>query len=253
MIAVNTVVSRLNAALDAEGSGRYQFDRDFVPAINYSIEFWVSVFNSAFGDNKLSEENLRELIRTRIWQTSKYSRVHFNIADIVDEIWSLLAVMPNPVMDPVIPQVANPDNKSSIFVPDSIFVSAEDSAARQTHEEWSAATKNVFMPGNTALEGTDFQDYAYKNFTHLKPGEAVSDIFEEIEIRPYLDEKFVAVTYLVFPKSISLISDTILYPQSMQNLIVDKALFFISEKQGDGTNLYAIQQKEIADLVGLMS
>ena len=98
MIAVSEIVSRINAALDAEGSGRYTFSRDFQPAINYAIEFYVSVFNSAFGDNKLSEENLRELVRTRIWQTSEDSRVFFNTDDTVEEVWSILAVMPNPVI-----------------------------------------------------------------------------------------------------------------------------------------------------------
>ena len=109
------------------------------------------------------------------------------------------------------------------------------------------------MPGNLTLENTDFQDYAYKNFTHLKPGEAANEIMEEIEIRPYLNEKFVAVTYLVFPTNISQESDTVLFPKSMKNLIIQKALYFISMKQGDGTNLYSISQAEINSLVSLMS
>ena len=61
MIAVSTVIERMQAILDAEGSTRYTFDRDYKPAINYAIEYYCSVFNSAFGNNKLTEENLREL------------------------------------------------------------------------------------------------------------------------------------------------------------------------------------------------
>lgn len=253
MIAVNTVVDRILSALDAESSGRYQFDRDLKPAINYAIEFYVSVFNSAFGDDKLSEENLRELVRTRIWQTSKYSRVNFGTADTVEEVWTILAVMPNPVLDPETPQIVNPNPENSVFVPDVIFVKADDSAARQTQEEWNDAAGNVFMAGNEKLIGTDFEDYAYKNFTHYKPGELANEIVEEIEIRPELNEKFVAVTYLVFPTNVDQIGDTILFPKSMQNLIIDKALNFISWKQGDGTNLYSVSERDISSLVGLMS
>jgi len=99
MIAVTNIIERVIAALDAEGSDRYSFSRDFQPAINYAIEFYVSVFNSAFGENKLSEENLRELVRTRVWQTSQYSRINFSIGDTVEEVWSILAVMPRPTID----------------------------------------------------------------------------------------------------------------------------------------------------------
>jgi len=252
MIAVSTVIDRMAAVLDAEGSGRYQFDRDFKPAINYSIEYYTAVFNSAFGENKLSEENLRELTRTRVWQTSKYSRIHFNTTDTVEEIWSILIVAPEPLLDPVTTPLPNPTPENSLYVPDVTFVRSQYAASRQTFEEWNSNESNIFMPGNTALQG-DFKTYAYKNFTHLKPGELPTDIIEEIEIRPYLDNQLVGVTYLVYPKQIVADTDTILFPKTMQDLIIAKALNFVSWKQGDGTNLYSIQEREIATLVQLMS
>ena len=79
------------------------------------------------------------------------------------------------------------------------------------------------------------------------------DIVEEIEIRPYLDNQLVAVTYLVTPKQITADTDTISFPQTMKNLLIDKALNFIYLKQGDGTNLYSITEREISTLVQLMS
>ena len=92
-----------------------------------------------------------------------------------------------------------------------------------------------------------------RSFIHSKEGEQVNQIIQEIEIRPYLDNQLVGITYLVYPKQITADTDTILYPQSMKNLLIDKALNFISLKQGDGTTLFAITEREIATLVKLMS
>lgn len=254
MIVASDIITQMEANLDAEGSGRYSFLRDYKPAINYAIQFYVSVFNFAFGRKKLSEENLRELTRTRVWQTSKYSRIYFDPADIGGEVWSILVVAPEPALDPQISPLANPDPTSSLFIPTNTtrFVKSDFSAARQTFEEWNQSRKNLFMPGNNTLLA-DFKTYAYKNFTHTKEGEAENQIITEIEIRPELDNELVAVTYLVYPGNIENESDVILYPKTMTNLLVDKALKFISLKQGDGTNLYSVQDIEINTLVNLMS
>ncbi len=97
MISVNAIVDRMISVLDAEGSDRYLFDQDFKPAINSSIDWLVAVFNSAFADKKISEENLRDLIRTSIWQASTYSRIHLDDSDDVlgYQIWSLLGIFPD--------------------------------------------------------------------------------------------------------------------------------------------------------------
>jgi len=253
MIVASALIERMIAALDAEGSDRYQFERDFRPAINYAIEYYVSIFNAAFGEKKLSEENLRELTRTRIFQTSKYSRIQFDSDDIGDEVWSILVVAPEPVLDPQISPVVNPNPENSIFIPgdQTIFVRSSYGASRLTFEEWNANDDNIFMPGNTTLQNK-FKEYAYRNFIHTKTGESVADIVDEIEIRPYLDNQLVGVTYLVFPTLIDADTDVILYPKTMKNLLVNQALKFISKKQGDGTNLYTVEERDIAALVSLM-
>ena len=252
MIVASNLITSMVSVLDAEGSNRYTFDRDYRPAINYAIKFYASVFNFAFGQKKLSEENLRELTRTRVWQTSKYSRIHFNVADTTEEVWSVLRISPEPILDPETFPIVNPDPTQSVFTPDVIFVRSEHSAARQTVEEWNEGDRNIFMPGNTLLTNK-LKKYAYRNFIHSQSGDLAADIIEEVEIRPYLDNQLVGVTYLVYPTEIVADSDTILYPKSMENLLIDKALHFISKKQGDGTNLYSVEEKEIATLVKLMS
>lgn len=254
MILVSDLIQRISSALDAEGSDRYRFDRDYKHAINFAVEYLVSVFNFAFAQNKLTEENLRELVRTRIWQTSKYSRIYFNPTDTGGEIWSIIRVSPEPVLDPQITPIVNTNTGNSIYVPDVLFVRSEYSANRLTAEEWNAGTKNVFMAGNTELNNPSFdKSYAYQNFIVSKPGNIPANSTPEIEIRPYLDNQLVAVTYLAYPNPITLETDQIMFPKSLTNFMVDKSLNFISLKQGDGTNLYTVTEREIAALVNLMS
>ena len=254
MIVASALIERMVAALDAEGSDRYQFTRDFKPAINYAIEYYVTVFNAAFGDKKLSEENLRELTRTRIFQTSKYSRIQFAPTDIGDEVWSILVVAPEPTLDPQIDPVVNPDPANSIFIPgdQTTFVKSLYGASRLTFEEWNGNENNIFMPGNTTLQNK-FKEYAYRNFIHTKEGEGEIEIVEEIEIRPYLDNQLVGVTYLKFPPLINADTDQIFYPKTMKNLLVNQALKFIAKKQGDGTNLYTVEERDISVLASLMA
>lgn len=251
MITVSDLIVRIQSALDAEGSDRYRFDRDHRPAINYSVEFLISLFNAAFAEKKLSEENLRELVRTRIWQTSKYSRIYFDPADTQGEIWSIIRVAPEPLTDPSISPLVNPMPENSMFVPNVLFVRSEWAANRLTAEEWNDGVKNIFMPGNTILTN-EFKEYAYQNFIGSKPGNTPANSRPEIEIRPYLDNQFVAVTYLVYPTPIVLETDEIMLPKSLTNFMVDECLNFISLKQGDGTNLYSITREKIANLVSLM-
>lgn len=254
MILVSDLVQRIQSALDAEGTDRYRFDRDLSTAINFAVEYLVSVFNFAFAQNKLSEENLRELVRTRVWQTSKYSRIYFNPSDTGGEIWSIIRVSPEPVLDPATSPLINPAPENSIYVPNVLFVRSEYSANRLTAEEWNDGAKNIFMAGNTFLNNPNFdKSYAYQNFLISKPGNVPANSIPEIEIRPYLDNQLVAVTYLAYPTPVTQDTDIIMFPKSLTNFMVDKSLNFISLKQGDGTNLYTITEREIAALVNIMS
>ena len=245
MIQVSQIIDRAEKALDAEGSDRYKFEQDYRPAINEAIEFLISVFNKAFSDNKLTEENLRELVVTRVWQTSKYSRIYFDPADTGGAIWSLLRLSPEPVLDPVIDPLTNPTPAESMFVPDVVFVRSKYSANRLTLEEYSESEKNIFVDGNATFTN-DFKSYAYTNFNDNagKP---------EIEILPAIDNQFVAVTFLLRPAVITDETDEIRFPESMTNIVVKQVLNSLSTKQGDGTNLYSITEKDVSELVSVMS
>jgi len=245
LIQVSQIISRVESFLDAEGSDRYKFEQDYKPAINSAIEFLISVFNKAFSDNKLTEENLRELVLTRVWQTSKYSRIYFDPNDVGGDIWSLIRISPEPTLDPAIDPLGNDSPELSLYVPDVVFVRSRYAANRLTFEEYSESERNIFVDGNDSFSN-DFKSYAYINFNDNAG-------LPEIEILPAIDNQFVAVTYLLRPSVIVSDTDSIRFPESMTNLVVKQVLNYLSTKQGDGTTLYSITEKDVSELVSVMS
>lgn len=247
MISVQTVVDRMNATLDSEGSDRYLFDQDFKPAINSSVEWLVAVFTKTFADSKLSEEDLKELIVVRLWQANIFSRVHFDPSSTGDDLWSILRVSPEPEVYPQTtpPPLVTPGT-SSVYRGDLVFVKSRHAARRLTLEQWNENVDNIFEAGNeTLLNG--LKSYAYA--TDITYSAAVGG---EIEVRPSVAEDFVAITYLKYPEDVTLISDQILLPKSLTNLVYEKALNFISYKQGDQTNLYTVTARDVQILTNLM-
>jgi hypothetical protein len=248
MIPVQTIVDRVTSILDAEGSDRYLFDQDFKPAINLTKDWVVAVFNKAFADKKLSEENLKELVKTKVWTTSTFSRI--NIDPSVINVWSILGIIPKPTVYPAasIPTVGvNPD--TSTLETGVSYISSEFSARRLTVEEWNENKNNVFEAGNNVLT-TSFTEYAY-----LNQGDYSSTNYTtagEIEVRPSVPTEFVAITYLRYPLDINVIGDSIEFPQTLTDLVVNKVLNYISFKQGDQTNLFSVSGSEVATLVKLM-
>lgn len=248
MIPVQTIVDRVTSILDAEGSDRYLFDQDFKPAINLTKDWVVAVFNKAFADKKLSEENLKELVQTKIWTTSTFSRVKIDPAII--NVWTILGIKPKPTVYPAtsIPTVgANPD--TSTLEPGVSYISSDFSARRLTIEEWNENSKNIFEAGNN-VPTVSFTEYAY-----LNQGDYSSSAYTtagEIEIRPSVPTEFVGITYLRYPTDVSVIGDNIEFPETLIDLIVNKVLNYISFKQGDQTNLFSVSGQEVVTLVKLM-
>lgn len=248
MIPVQTIVNRATSILDAEGSDRYLFDQDFKPAINLTKDWVVAVFNKAFADKKLSEENLKELIKTGVWSSSAYSRVNILTADA--NIWSIMAVIPKPVVHPsaAVPTVGgNPQDSN--FEAAISYISSKFSARRLTIEEWNENENNIFEAGNN-ISTTSFTEYAYLNV-----GDYSSSSYSpvgEIEIRPDIPNELVAITYLKYPTDVVVIGDNIQFPETLIDLIVNKVLNYISFKQGDRTNLFTVSGSEVATLVKLM-
>lgn len=250
MISVQSLVDRMESLLDAEGSDRYTFQNDYKPAITSSVEWLQSVFNKAFADKKLSEENLQDLIRSVVYQTNSFSRVKLDATNLGFKVWSILKVNPEPQVFPansIVDPVAN--LYTSKFRPDLSFIKSNFSASRLTTEQWENAHQNIFEAGNSFMNGS-LKTYAYLNYSNYSSSSYLTG--PEIEIQPEIPNEFVAFQLLKYPTPILLITDSVEFPESLTNLVVQKALNFISVKQGDQTNLYAVTSKDIMNLVQLM-
>lgn len=252
MINVQTqVIPKILSALDAEGSQRYLFDQDLKPSINYSIDWMVSVFNKAFADNKLSEENLSELRYTRIFQLNGFSRVYLDPVALGHTVWSMIGMFPKPVVypDTLPPSQINPT--ISVYRNDLSYIKSNFSAKRLTDEQWNENINNPFVAGNNVV----FASPGLVSYAFLSPQNYSSSNYNvpmETSLRPELPNEFVGITYIKYPTQVNVATDNIEFPSTLLNLIVEKALNFISYKQGDRTNLYSVTAADVSTLVQLM-
>jgi len=250
MIQTQTIVDRTLSLLDAEGSDRYLFDQDFKPAINSAVEWLVAVFNSAFAQNKLSEEDLRELVKVKIFQANNFSRVKFDPADVGESLWTVLSINTEVTVFPDNDPPPLPgDGTESVYHPGYTYVDSKESAKRLSIQEWDENSDNIFMAGNNVMT-TKLKKYAYLNFSDYSStsyGET-----GEIEIRPDVSAQFVGIRYLKYPNEVTVVTDTIEFPESITDLLVQKTANYISFKQGDGTNLYSVTDNDVQRLITFM-
>ena len=290
MIQVQTIIDRMKSALDAEGSDYYNFSRDFRPAINYALEWSVSVISPFLGQKKFPEELFRELTFSKIWQTSNYSRVNINPADLNNrDIWTILAIYPKPYVvvedatdllpnlpgtyyneiqpyfsqqsfnAPIVTQAWNATGLTTLlphestFRPELSFLRSDKSCRRENLERYAINKGNPFAPGNIAYND-DVTDYAYVSYTDYTAvyGGYKLTVPRELEIAPYIPNELVAVFYIHTPAEIVLQTDTIPFPAMMLNVLTSKALNYIAIKQNNGTNLRGTTDQELLTLLGVV-
>lgn len=277
MIAASSIINGLKAELDAQGSGSYTESRDYIPAINKTTQWLVSVFNSAFGQKKLSEESLRELLFRRVFVCSKHSRLNLipgtSQADsyTTNYIWTILGVYPNcrvktaydaegvPAGTNVIPPSLYDPYES---VPTGHVMTSEHfntSAERSSIEEWESIDKNIFKRGSSSVTNS-FSEYSYLTFVSNIPVSSsftqLDQVFKtgpEIEIKPALSNKFVGVVYLKLPTTITSSAGSIEFPQSIETLFVQKAVDFITRRNYSRDSLYKVTQQDVVNLISLMT
>lgn len=253
-ILVQKINDRILADLDAEGSDRYGFDQDIKPAINGAMEILITWFNRAFGEKKLSPEALRELIKVKVWQANKFSRVAFNSSDVGHEFWTIFGVYPKiEATKKVVGSPTNNDSESK-FRDDISFLRSNKSAKRLSFEAWNNNSQNAFMPGNTILSG-GLVEYSYLDFADYTSTtyDAGGKDKIEITVRPDVPGELVSLAYLKYPSQVAIIGDSIEFPNSLTELFVEIACNKISFKQSDQTNLYGVTDKNIQRLISLIS
>lgn len=251
-ILVQDIHNNMLAKLDAEGSDRYTFAQDTKFAINSASEIITTMFNQAFGSDKLSPECLKELVKVKIWQTNSYSRFAYNKADTGHSLWTIIGVFPEPKVNKSPASSPASDKSKSKYRADLTYISSDKSCKRSTLEEWNTNAKNVFMPGNTILSG-ELTEYAYLDFADYTSTSYLGNLDKmEIQIRPDVSNKLVALAYLKHPNPITSLSDFLEFPELLSTVITDVALHNLAYKQGDATNLYQITDRSITQLINLM-
>jgi hypothetical protein len=247
-ILAQELANSMRASLDAEGAEHYRDDLDIIPAINNSMRWLDNVINIALGEKKIGEEILQDLSIAGVFQTTKDSRVSFTVFPF--PVWTILAIYPLPVTDttglaPVVP----PSPKDSVYRADLYHISSENDAKRLTVEEWSNNASNPFEAG---YEGDaicdELKEYAYLAPMNYSPT-GTDTIDREIEIRPALNQGLVTIIFAKRPTEITSLAQFIEYPYTSFQVLLNKALQYISYKQGDQTNLNAITNQDIQTLI----
>lgn len=247
-IPVQTLVNRINFELDAEGSDRYTFDRDHIYAINAAQQWLVGLFNALFSEKKVTEEYLRELVYTKCWRTSNLSRFAFNPADVGHNLWSVISIFPDISYTGSV--TAQPDAWVSVYQPNLIFSDSDQQAKRLTAEEWNERNRNVFMSGSKELNWADYTEYGYLNFNNYNPALTYPI---ELAISPNFNNGYLAMTYLKYPTDVTAIGDNVEFPLSLTDMLVNKALQFISIKQGDeNATLFKLTSAELDKILKII-
>lgn len=259
-IPAQDIAGRIRAALDAENSDHYRDDLDIIPAINAAQDWLVTIINSVFGNKKFGEEILCDLTQADVFQTTEDSRVSLNV--FPETPWTILAVYPKPTTKSNLTPVATVQTnaKISIHKEELYHVSSDNSAKRLTIEEWATNKSNPFEPGYDGDQLCDeLKEYAYLDpFDYqsypVVPGTGMPNLLnplqqKEIEIRPALVNELVTIFYAKEPTKITALNQNVLFPVSALSLLTQRALGYISYKQGDGTNLYAVTQLDINNLL----
>lgn len=243
---------QLAFALDAEGSDHYRDDLDYIPAINAAMKWLTSVVNAAFGQGKIGEEFFREITYSGVFQTNNNSRVSLNV--IPSEVWTILAVYPLPVVEVnlSLPVPATPLTTQSYYLSNLIHVRSDASCKRLNLEEWAVNRDNPFEAGFEAdYLCEDLTRYAYLSPVNYN-GSSVGSLSQELEVRPRLINKKVTIFWVKKPNVILTINDVVEFPNSVFQLLFNKALYYISFKQGDQTTVNSISNADIQQLLQVL-
>jgi hypothetical protein len=252
-ILYSQITSLIGSALDAEDSQRYTDNEDYIPAINYAIDYVTLAFNSIFSQKKLSEEVLQELSYVKVWQASLLSRIAFDPAIVRMNLWTINAVYPKCQIIGKLPFL--PATNESVYLPGTSFVDGKYVAKRLTLEEWTEKNSNVFSAGNANILAPDLIEYGYINFANYTGGYTlVHDPFE-IGISPNVAGDAVAIAFLKMPTKIVTVTPTttIEFPDVLTNLIFQTALSFIAIKQNQKTSVAQLSTMAVQEIIKLLS
>ena len=260
-MAINTadLVRAGRSLLATVGTQRYTDEEDFVPAINGASRAFEAYMGGFLAEKKGSEEAFREVTRTVVYQTNTQGGIFLDDPDNLQPFWTLIAIYAEPQTLPVNPSpVAAPDS-GSVFRGDVAFAGAGKPVERITQEEY-AKRKFSLQPGSERLANNPaIAQYAYY-WVGDRSTVAPSTVWptqgqSEIVVVPkaLTSRKLVGVSYLRTAPLITAVGQFLPYPVSMFNLIRDLMLNQLTYKQGDGTTLNGLTERDIARLLNIQS
>jgi len=244
-ILASNIISLVESALDAEGSDYYTDQQDYIPAINLGQKFLVSLINSHLGGKKFAEEYYRELIKSRVFQTSQYSRI--DVTPINEKVWTMLSVTVEPTLNtPFIP--SNVIGGLSVPRPDLFMVSGGKACQRLTVEEWAINIDNPFEAGYNLEPNSINKDYAYLthlDYNFIPPFSPALASPNEINIRPFIPQLPVVIVFVKIPSTITAATDNLDFPESFTDIMVQATLRQIAFKQGDRTTISTLSNQDM--------
>lgn len=243
--------NQLAFALDAEGSDHYRDEQDYIPAINAAMKWLVTVINSAIGKDKIGEEFFREISYSGVFKTDDCSRVSLNV--FPEEVWTILAVYVKPEVKDLGTQAPDTsDETNSYFMENLLHKTSYLSCKRLSVEEWATSRSNPFEDGYDGDQICDaLKRYAYLNpFNYQNTNSGLTA--KELEVRPSIPNENVTIFWVKKPSEIVNITDVVEFPNSVFQLLFDKALSYIAYKQGDQTNLHGVSERDISLLLSVI-
>jgi hypothetical protein len=244
MATVGDLSTRVRSFLDDDSSSseRYGLTTDILPAMNSAISYLVAVFSAAFDSKQIKPEVLTNLIKTELLDsvaTGVVAKVDLSSVMADGSVWRILGIEPNPTI-----------TEGEGEDPDTLSISLGKMASRLSLEEWNHAQENPFMRGSTASMPSIFEELAYTG-----PGRFFGDDKDYILLRPasiITDDK-VVLYYLESPTTLTALGNTIQFPPTLHNLIVQKTIQYLSYQHSKDAKYFQITDKDIKEVIGLMN
>jgi len=245
------------ADLGAEGTQRYTDPQDILPGINGAQNRITAYMGGFLAEKKGSEESLRELTRTVIYQTNTQGGIWIDDPALDDTVWTVLAVFAEPevTQGSWLPTPPPNDWTSRVRV-DLAFAGSRKRVKRITLE-MVPDTYDSLGPGSERLSAslTQYAYYWVGNRSTFPGGDFDTNGRLEMVVLPKskMNSVIVGVSFLRVPPPITAIGQQIPFPSSMFALMRALSLNELTYKQGDGTTLNGLTQKDIGLLLNIQS
>lgn len=250
MIQVSDLWYAMRANLGVLGTQRYQLEPNGIPAINDALRQFNAYVGSLFAEKKGSEELLREITMTRVFQTNSMSGVVLNETTLGHKVWSVNAVYPEPVLNPVDAAPSPVPTDQSLYRSDvAMRRPGPQRCTRVTLEQVPDTEASRLMPGSEKMAGAPMKSYAY----YIVGDRSSTTYSSEVEVVILPESinrtKLVVISYMKGVDPVSQLTDTIPYPPSAFKLLRDMALNELSIRQG-AQPLYAVTIENVRTLLG---